>query len=219
MKRTFDLAASLVALVVLAPVLLACALAVKLTSRGPVFRVSDRIGANNTRFNRLTFRTMRTDAPKPAPHLVADSTPVGGFLRRTRLDGLPQLVNVARGEMSIVGPRPALVNQHDQVALRTASGAHALRPGITGWAQVNGRDGMPVARKVELDAWYLEHRSFPLDMKIIWLAFRKPAVSAIHPAGSPVAGRTRSVDARGAALGVAREPENQPVLSMRVYAD
>jgi O-antigen biosynthesis protein WbqP len=175
MKREFDIFVSLFALVVFSPAFLVCALAVKLTSKGPVFHISDRIGANNSHFDMLKFRTMRTDAPQVATHLLSDPkaflTPIGGFLRKTSLDELPQLINVLKGEMSIIGPRPALFNQDDQIALRTESGAHVLTPGITGWAQIKGRDDIPIARKVELDTWYLHNRSFWLDMKILWLTF------------------------------------------------
>ena len=164
------------ALILLAPVFLLCMLAVRLTSRGPVFHVSDRIGANNAHFNMLKFRTMCVDTPQVATHLMTEPaaylTPVGAFLRKTSLDELPQLVNVLKGEMTIVGPRPALFNQDDQIALRTTAGCHVLTPGITGWAQVNGRDDISIERKVELDTWYFRHRSFLLDMKILWLTFR-----------------------------------------------
>ncbi|MDT8390374.1 MAG: sugar transferase [Lentisphaeria bacterium] len=173
MKRLFDLTISFLAFVCFSPLFLICALFVKITSKGPVFYVSDRIGANNTHFNMLKFRTMRTDTPQVATHLLTNPkaflTPVGDFLRKSSLDELPQLLNVMKGEMSIVGPRPALFNQDDQIALRTESGAHVLTPGITGWAQINGRDDIPIARKVELDTWYLHNRSFLLDMKIIFL--------------------------------------------------
>ena len=133
----------------------------------------------------LKFRTMRTDTPQVATHLMTDPkaflTPIGNFLRKSSLDELPQLINVIKGEMSIVGPRPALFNQADQIALRTESGAHVLTPGITGWAQINGRDDIPITKKVELDTWYLHNRSFWLDMKIIgltaWHVVRRKDVS------------------------------------------
>ena len=173
MKRLFDLLLSLIALVIFSPAFLICALAVRLTSKGPIYYVSDRIGANNSHFNMLKFRTMRTETPQVATHLMTDPkaflTPIGDFLRKSSLDELPQLINVIKGEMSIVGPRPALFNQDDQIALRTESGAHVLVPGITGWAQVNGRDDIAIERKVELDTWYLKNRTFILDLKIIWL--------------------------------------------------
>ncbi|MDB4734236.1 sugar transferase [Akkermansiaceae bacterium] len=173
MKRLFDLLLSVVALLLFAPVFLICAIAVKLTSKGPIYYASDRIGANNSHFNMLKFRTMRIDTPQVATHLMTDPkaflTPIGDFLRKSSLDELPQLINVIKGEMSIVGPRPALFNQDDQIALRTESGAHVLVPGITGWAQINGRDDIAIEKKVELDTWYLENRTFMLDLKIIWL--------------------------------------------------
>ena len=173
MKRLFDLLLSLIALVIFFPAFLICALAVRLTSKGPIYYVSDRIGANNSHFDMLKFRTMRTDTPQVATHLMTDPkaflTPIGDFLRKSSLDELPQLINVIKGEMSIVGPRPALFNQDDQIALRTKSGAHVLVPGITGWAQINGRDDIAIEKKVELDTWYLKNRTFMLDLKIIWL--------------------------------------------------
>jgi O-antigen biosynthesis protein WbqP len=164
---------SLLVLVCFLPVFLLCALAVRMTSKGPVFYVSDRIGVNNSHFNMLKFRTMRVDTPQLATHLMTDPkaflTPIGEFLRKSSLDELPQLINVLKGEMSIVGPRPALFNQEDQIFLRTESGSHVLVPGITGWAQINGRDDIPIARKVDLDTWYLNNRCFGLDMKIVLL--------------------------------------------------
>jgi O-antigen biosynthesis protein WbqP len=173
MKRLLDVFIAIVALLIFAPAFLICAIAVKLTSKGSIYYVSDRIGANNSHFNMLKFRTMRTDTPQVATHLMTDPktflTPIGDFLRKSSLDELPQLINVIKGEMSIVGPRPALFNQNDQIALRTESGAHVLVPGITGWAQINGRDDIAIERKVELDTWYLENRTFMLDLKIIWL--------------------------------------------------
>ena len=173
MKRLLDLLLSLLVLLLFLPIFLICCLAVKLTSKGPIFYISDRIGENNEHFNMLKFRSMRTDAPQVATHLLQDPTslltPIGGFLRKSSLDELPQLINVIKGEMSIVGPRPALFNQDDQIELRTASGAHVLVPGITGWAQINGRDDISIERKVELDTWYLANRSFGLDLKIIFL--------------------------------------------------
>lgn len=182
MKRLFDISLSLVVFLIFIPVFLICAIAVKLTSKGPVYYVSDRIGADNVHFNMLKFRTMRTDTPQVATHLMTDPkaflTPIGDFLRKSSLDELPQLVNVIKGEMSLVGPRPALFNQEDLIALRTESGAHVLTPGITGWAQINGRDDIAITRKVELDTWYLENQSFWLDLKIIFqtalkVVFRK----------------------------------------------
>lgn len=173
LKRAFDIAASAVGLVVLSPVLLAIAVAVRLESPGPALHWSKRIGRNNTLFMMPKFRTMRTGAPNVATHLLEDPdawvTPMGRFLRRTSLDELPQLWSVLKGDMSLVGPRPALFNQDDLVALRTEAGVHTLRPGVTGWAQVNGRDELPIPQKVELDAEYLARRSLGLDLKILIL--------------------------------------------------
>lgn len=177
MKRFFDVIASLLGLVILSPVFLLCVLAVRISSKGPALHMSDRIGANNTHFNMIKFRTMRVDTPQVATHLMRNPnaylSPVGKFLRRSSLDELPQLVNVLRGEMSIVGPRPALFNQDDLIALRTKFGCHMLVPGISGWAQVNGRDVIPITQKVELDTWYLNNRSFFLDIKIIFMTLWK----------------------------------------------
>ncbi len=175
MKRSFDVLVSGASLIALSPLFLAVALMVKLTSKGPVFHVSDRVGRNNKIFRMLKFRTMRTDTPHVATHLMGDPakylTPVGGFLRKTSLDELPQFLNVFRGQMSLVGPRPALFNQDDLVALRTEKGVHRLLPGITGWAQINGRDELPIPKKVALDAEYLSRRSFRMDLKILILTF------------------------------------------------
>lgn len=170
-KRAFDLVVSLAALTVLSPVLLAAAVLVKLTSRGPALYWSDRVGRGNALFPMPKFRTMRLEAPVVATHLLPDAdsylTPVGGFLRRTSLDELPQLWCVLRGDMSLVGPRPALYNQDDLIALRTAKGVQALTPGLTGWAQVNGRDELPIPVKVEYDAEYLARRGFLFDLRIL----------------------------------------------------
>lgn len=175
MKRMFDLClASLLLVVVMIP--LAClALAVKLTSKGPIFYWSDRIGRGNRIFRMPKFRTMRIDSPEVATHLLTDPqrwlTPVGKFLRSTSLDELPQLWSILVGEITFVGPRPALHNQDDLIAWRTFKGVHQLLPGLTGWAQINGRDETPVPKKVELDAYYLENYSFWLDWKILVLTF------------------------------------------------
>lgn len=172
MKRAFDiaLAASLGAL--LLPVLLALALLVRLTSPGPALYWSDRVGRENRIFRMPKFRSMRIDTPAVATHLLANPaaclTPVGAFLRRSSLDELPQLWNILIGEMSFVGPRPALFNQDDLIALRTEAGVHALTPGLTGWAQINGRDELPIPDKVRLDAEYLRRRSFVFDLLILW---------------------------------------------------
>lgn len=177
MKRLFDLVMGIAALLVLAVPLAVIALAVKLTSPGPVFYWSDRVGIHNTIFSMPKFRSMRIDTPEVATHLLKDPdhwlTPIGSFLRKTSLDELPQLYSILKGDMSFVGPRPALFNQDDLIASRTQAGVDALVPGLTGWAQINGRDDLPIPVKVEFDAEYLKKRSFWFDMKIIWLTFIK----------------------------------------------
>ncbi len=177
MKRLVDLFLASAALAALSPLLLLAAMAVKLTSPGPVLFHSKRIGRNNSRFMMIKFRSMRTHAPQLATHLMTAPalylTPIGGFLRRTSLDEIPQLMNVIRGEMSLVGPRPALFNQDDLVALRTQKGIHTLMPGLTGWAQVNGRDELPIPAKVQLDEYYLQNQSLLFDMKILLLTVLK----------------------------------------------
>lgn len=177
MKRLFDLVAAVCLLAAMLPILAALALAVRLTSRGTALHWSKRVGRRNAIFLMPKFRTMRTDTPQVATHLLASPdafiTPVGKFLRRTSLDELPQLWSIFRGDMSFVGPRPALFNQDDLVALRTAAGVDALTPGLTGWAQVNGRDELPISDKVRLDSEYLARRSMGLDLKILWMTFFK----------------------------------------------
>ncbi|SFJ25715.1 sugar transferase [Caulobacter sp. UNC279MFTsu5.1] len=171
MKRLFDAAASGAALLLLAIPLLIVAAVVRLTSPGPVLHWSKRVGRNNVLFAMPKFRTMRIDTPQVATHLLEDAdrwlTPPGAFLRRASLDELPQLWSVLVGDMSLVGPRPALFNQDDLVALRTAAGVETLRPGVTGWAQINGRDEVSIPEKVALDAEYLRRRSFWLDLTIL----------------------------------------------------
>lgn len=171
MKRLFDIAFSTLFIILLLPIFCACAIAIRLTSKGPILHRSKRIGARNKEFIMFKFRTMNVVTPQLATHLMTNPkqflTPIGGFLRKTSIDELPQLFNILRGEMSIVGPRPALYNQYDQINLRIKSGCHILKPGITGWAQVNGRDNISIEKKVEYDAWYYTHRSFFLDLKII----------------------------------------------------
>jgi len=180
LKRAFDIVVALGGLAVGWPVLLALALAVRLTSPGPAIHWSRRVGRNNREFAMPKFRSMRTDTPDVATHLLQDParwvTPLGRFLRRTSLDELPQLWSVLVGDMSLVGPRPALFNQHDLVELRTAAGVEQLRPGVTGWAQVNGRDELPIPDKVKLDREYLERMSFGFDLAII-LATARTAIS------------------------------------------
>ncbi|MCE1170855.1 MAG: sugar transferase [Azovibrio sp.] len=177
MKRFVDLLLALGAtLVLLLPILLV-ALAVKLTSPGPVLYWSDRVGRHNRIFRMPKFRSMRTGTPAVATHLLdnpgAYLTPIGSFLRRSSLDELPQLWSILAGDMSFVGPRPALFNQDDLIALRTAQGVHELVPGLTGWAQINGRDELPIPEKVRLDAEYLRRRSLGFDLRILWLTFIK----------------------------------------------
>ncbi|NTV87585.1 MAG: sugar transferase [Burkholderiaceae bacterium] len=177
MKRAFDLLlASVAAIILLVPVLLVAAL-VRLTSRGPALYWSDRVGRHNTIFRMPKFRSMRIGTPAVATHLLEDPdrylTPIGSFLRKSSLDELPQLWSILRGDMSFVGPRPALFNQHDLIALRTAQGVHELVPGLTGWAQVNGRDELPIPEKVKLDVEYLRRRSLGFDLRILWMTFVK----------------------------------------------
>jgi O-antigen biosynthesis protein WbqP len=172
-KRLFDLAMSLVAGLLLALPLLLIALLVRLTSEGPALYWSDRVGRNNTLFRMPKFRSMYLGTPPVATHMLknpsAHLTPLGSFLRRTSLDELPQLWSILKGEMSFVGPRPALFNQDDLIALRTEAGVHALVPGLTGWAQINGRDELPIPEKVQFDAEYLRRRSFGFDLRILCL--------------------------------------------------
>ena len=171
LKRLFDFFVGVMALVVLSIPILVVAIAVKATSRGPVLYWSDRIGQDNRIFRMPKFRSMRIDTPQVATHLLTDPaaylTPIGSFLRKTSLDELPQLWCILIGEMSFVGPRPALFNQDDLVALRTEKGVHHLLPGLTGWAQVNGRDELAIPAKVALDEEYLLKRSFAFDMRIL----------------------------------------------------
>jgi O-antigen biosynthesis protein WbqP len=177
MKRLFDLALSSVLFLGFLPLLLVMGLAVRATSSGPALYWSNRVGRNNAIFRMPKFRTMRIDTPQVATHLLKEPdqflTPIGKLLRRTSLDELPQLINVVRGEMSLVGPRPALFNQDDLITLRTAGEVHQLIPGVTGWAQVNGRDELPIPEKVKLDEWYLRNRSLWLDLKILGMTVLK----------------------------------------------
>lgn len=173
MKRLFDFVMSLIGIIVLSPIILIVALAVKLTSPGPMLFKQRRIGKNNDEFQIYKFRTMRIDTPNVPTHLLENPeqwiTPVGKFLRKTSLDELPQLFNILKGEMSIVGPRPALYNQIDLKEMRTEAGVHKLVPGLTGWAQINGRDEIPLSLKVKLDKEYLEKKNFFFDIKIIFM--------------------------------------------------
>ncbi len=173
MKRAFDLLLALLSAALLAVPMLLVALAVRVTSPGPILYWSERVGRGNRLFRMPKFRTMCVGTPAVATHLLDDAdrflTPIGPLLRNSSLDELPQLWSIVRGDMSFVGPRPALFNQDDLVALRTAQGVHELLPGLTGWAQVNGRDDLPIPRKVEFDAEYLRRRSFGFDLRILFL--------------------------------------------------
>lgn len=173
MKRIFDFSLSLIAFIVFLPLIIIIAIIIKLTSPGPVFFKQRRIGRFNNEFKILKFRTMRIDTPNVATHLLenADSyiTTIGKFLRKTSLDELPQLINIIKGEMSIVGPRPALYNQYDLRDMRTEVGVHKLVPGLTGWAQINGRDEIELRKKVSLDKEYLENNNLLIDIKIIFM--------------------------------------------------
>ena len=177
MKRIFDLLIGVfLSALLLIPMLLITGI-VKVTSEGPVLYWSDRIGQRNVIFRMPKFRTMRLDTPAVATHLMSDPntylSPIGGFLRRTSLDELPQLFSILKGDMSFVGPRPALYNQDDLVCLRTEEGVNQLIPGLTGWAQVNGRDELPIPDKVRLDVEYMERQSFWFDLKVLWMTFLK----------------------------------------------
>ena len=177
MKRLFDLLLALFAAVVLAVPVFVVAVLVRLTSPGPALYWSDRVGLHNRIFKMPKFRSMRVGTPAVATHLLADAkshlTPIGSFLRKSSLDELPQLWSILVGDMSFVGPRPALFNQHDLIALRTQHGVHELVPGLTGWAQVNGRDELPIPDKVKLDVEYLQRQSLWFDIRILWLTFVK----------------------------------------------
>lgn len=177
MKRMLDVLVTLVALVIFAIPMILVGLAVRFTSRGPILYWSDRVGRNNIVFAMPKFRTMRVDTPVLPTHLLADAssylTPIGSFLRKSSLDELPQLWCILIGDMSLVGPRPALHNQNDLLDARTAAGVHALVPGLTGWAQVNGRDEVPLEVKVAYDVEYLQRRSLQLDVKILLLTLWK----------------------------------------------
>jgi O-antigen biosynthesis protein WbqP len=177
LKRLFDLLlAGSLAVLFLMPALLV-AFAVKVTSKGPVLYWSQRVGQNNRLFAMPKFRSMRVDAPVVATHLLADPrmhlTAIGSFLRKSSLDEVPQLWSIIKGDMSFVGPRPALFNQYDLIEARTQHGIHKLVPGLTGWAQVNGRDELSLEEKVKFDAEYLKKKSFAFDLKIFWLTFAK----------------------------------------------
>ena len=177
MKRVFDLFFGVILLLSLVIIMLSIAIVIRLTSKGPSLYWSDRVGKNNKIFKMPKFRSMLTDTPAVATHLLDNPdtylSPIGGFLRRTSLDELPQLFSVLKGDMSFVGPRPALFNQEDLITLRKEKDVDKLLPGITGWAQVNGRDELSIPDKVALDVEYLNHQSFWFDVKILWMTFLK----------------------------------------------
>ena len=174
-KRTLDILIALVGLMLSAPIAVAIAVAIKATSRGPVLFWSERIGQDNEPFQMPKFRTMQVATPLVATHLLRNPksylTPIGGFLRRSSLDEIPQLWSVLKADMSFVGPRPALLNQYELIRLRTVLGIHHLRPGITGWAQINGRDEISITDKVALDNEYLVDKTMLVDIKIFFLTF------------------------------------------------
>lgn len=177
MKRFFDVLLAICACMILLAPFILVALAVRLTSSGPVLYWSDRVGKNNRIFKMPKFRSMRVGTPVVATHLLVDPkaqlTPIGSFLRKSSLDELPQLWSIVKGDMSFVGPRPALFNQQDLIELRTEKGVHQLVPGLTGWAQINGRDELPIPQKVALDVEYMQRRGLTFDIKILWLTFVK----------------------------------------------
>lgn len=179
-KRLLDIGLACLAALLLSPLIVLTYALVKCTSRGPALYWSQRVGQGNQLFAMPKFRSMQVGTPQIATHLMHQQTnpnqfltPVGSFIRKTSLDELPQLWSVITGKMSLVGPRPALFNQADLVALRTAAGVDQLKPGITGWAQVNGRDEIPIPQKVALDAYYLAHQSLLLDIRILWMTVIK----------------------------------------------
>lgn len=177
MKRIFDLVLSVFAGVLLLIPVILVGILVRLTSKGPVLYWSDRVGQENKIFRMPKFRSMHIDTPAVATHLLSDPdrylTPIGGFLRKSSLDELPQIWSIIKGDMSFVGPRPALFNQEDLIELRTRAGIHRLAPGLTGWAQINGRDELPIPQKVALDIEYMKKKSLRLDLKIIFLTVLK----------------------------------------------
>jgi O-antigen biosynthesis protein WbqP len=184
-KRAVDISFAALMIVILSPLFLVLAVLIKITSRGPVLYWSDRVGKNNRLFRMPKLRSMRTNTPQVATHLLADPglylTPIGGFLRRTSLDELPQIFSILIGDQSFVGPRPALFNQEDLIALRTERGIHHLIPGLTGWAQVNGRDELPIPIKVQFDREYLDRQSFAFDFHILWMtAFQVMRSQGVH---------------------------------------
>jgi O-antigen biosynthesis protein WbqP len=177
LKRSFDLLLSIIAAFLLAAPVIVVALMVRITSSGPAVYWSDRVGLHNKIFKMPKFRTMRVDTPAMATHLLTNPeqflTPIGSFLRRSSLDEVPQLWSILKGDMSFVGPRPALFNQDDLITLRSRYGVDRIKPGLTGWAQINGRDELPIPDKVQLDVEYMKRQSFGFDLKVIVLTFLK----------------------------------------------
>ncbi len=177
MKRLADLILAFIAAIILLLPFIIVSLMVRFTSKGPIIYWSDRVGRYNKIFKMPKFRSMLIDTPAVATHLLSNPdqylTPVGSFLRKSSLDELPQLWSIIKGDMSFVGPRPALYNQDDLIALRTEKQVHTIVPGLTGWAQINGRDELPIPQKVELDAYYLQHQSLALDIQILFRTFFK----------------------------------------------
>ncbi len=177
MKRIADLLTAVIALTLLIIPILVVAISVKISSIGPVLYWSNRVGQNNNIFRMPKFRSMKIDTPVVATHLLVDAknklTPIGDVLRKTSLDEIPQIWNIIRGDMSFVGPRPALYNQHDLISLRTEHCVHKLLPGLTGWAQINGRDDIGIQEKVSFDVEYMKRQSFSFDLMILWLTFIK----------------------------------------------
>ena len=177
MKRLMDILFGLILLIILSPLLLIIILVIKVDSKGPAVFVQRRIGRNNREFILYKFRTMRTETPNVATHLLKEPqnyiTTFGNFLRKSSLDELPQLINIIKGDMTYIGPRPALYSQYDLIDLRTRCGVHLLKPGVTGWAQVNGRDSLELSEKVSFDFYYLEHHDLAFDIRILFLTILK----------------------------------------------
>lgn len=195
MRRTFDFLSSLLLMTIISPIFIILMLLVKLTSRGPIFFKQRRIGKDNKEFILYKFRTMRIETPNVATHLLKDPkkyiTPVGKFLRKSSCDELPQLINIMKGDMTYIGPRPALYNQYDLTEMRTKVGVHRLLPGVTGWAQINGRDTISLNDKVTYDKFYLVNRTVGFDLKILCLTMLK-----VLRADGIVEGGVKKVDSK-----------------------
>ena len=177
MKRIFDLILAAILIIVFSAPMLFIIFAIRLTSKGPALYWSERVGLDNSIYKMPKFRTMKIDTPQVATHLMSNPekflSPIGGFLRQTSLDEIPQLLSILKGDMSFVGPRPALYNQEDLITLRSDHGLHKLIPGLTGWAQVNGRDELSIPEKVAFEVEYMQKKSFWFDLKILWMTFLK----------------------------------------------